>query len=73
MQWGDRWLATGGKPPLALVDAKSGTPVGGVAVRGKSDRPLSYREIRFAPGPGATTAIKAAIAGRNRKVLGEEG
>src|ERR1700728_3286399 len=53
MQWGDEWLAPSGKPPLALVDATTGTPIKDVAVRAKSDRPLSFRDIRFVAGPGA--------------------
>ena len=71
MQWGDRWLATAGKAPLALLDAAAGTPIRKLAVRGKSDRPLSFREVRFAPGPGANSAIKAVIDGRNKRVLEE--
>jgi DNA-binding HxlR family transcriptional regulator len=70
MQWGDRWLAVSGKAPLALLDAATGTPIKKLAVRGKSDRPLSFREVRFEAGPGATSTIKAAVEGRNKRILG---
>ncbi len=71
MQWGDRWLTPGGKPPLALIDAASGTPIEELAVRGRSDRPLSFRDVRFAPGPGATSTVRTVIEGRNKRILGE--
>src|ERR1700753_1516625 len=54
LQWGDRWLANGGKPPMALVEDGTGTPVEQIAVRGKGRKPLSFHDVRFAPGPGAT-------------------
>lgn len=72
MQWGDRWLAAQGKPPLTLVDAASGNPIRKVGVRGRSDRPLSFRNVRYVPGPGATAATRSAIETRNRKVLGDD-
>ncbi|SAK89170.1 HxlR family transcriptional regulator [Caballeronia hypogeia] len=72
MQWGDRWLAPNGKPPVALVDQASGQPVKSIAVQGKSGRSLSFRDVRFAPGPGATTRTQSVIENRNRRVLGEE-
>lgn len=72
MQWGDRWLAPNGKPPVALVDQASGKRVEPIAVRGKNGKALSFREVRFAPGPGATTTTRAVIENRNRRVLGDK-
>jgi DNA-binding HxlR family transcriptional regulator len=72
MQWGDRWLAQGGKPPIALVDKATGASIEPVAVHAKGGQLLSYRDVRFAPGPGATPRTQAVIEGRNRKVLGDE-
>lgn len=69
MQWGDRWLATNGKPPTLLVEDSTGRPVEPIQVRGKGGRPLSFRDVRFAPGPGATATTKAIIASRNERVL----
>src|SRR5689334_838587 len=33
MQWGDRWVAARGKPPVALLDDSTGRPVEAVAVQ----------------------------------------
>lgn len=70
MQWGDRWATPSGKPAVALVDDKSGQPIEPVVVRGKDGQPLSFHEVRFAPGPGATLNTHKVIADRNQKVLG---
>jgi DNA-binding HxlR family transcriptional regulator len=71
LQWGDRWLAPSGKPPLRLVDDATGSPLDEVAVRDKSGRALSFRDVRFAPGPGATSTTKTVIDNRNQRVLGK--
>lgn len=70
MQWGDRWCATNGKPPTALVEDKSGAPVETLVVRAKGGKALGYRDVRYAPGPGATANTQLVIAKRNSKVLG---
>ena len=72
MQWGDRWLAKNGKPPTLLVEDATGKPVQDVAVRGKSGRRLSFRDIRFAEGPGATITTQKVIEERNEKLLGSK-
>jgi DNA-binding HxlR family transcriptional regulator len=69
MQWGDRWLARDGKPPIALVEDATGAPVEPVTVRAGTGRSLSFHDVRFAPGPGATTHTQTVIEGRNQKVL----
>jgi DNA-binding HxlR family transcriptional regulator len=69
-QWGDKWLAPNGKPMVALVDDVTGAPVQLVTVRGADGRPLSYRDVRFAEGPGATATTQIVIANRNKRVLG---
>jgi len=53
MQWGDRWLVPDGKPPVALVEDATGAAVEAIVVRPKDGPPLSVRDVRFAPGPGA--------------------
>jgi len=70
MQWGDRWLAPNGKPPTALVDDAGGLPVEKVSVLSEDGRKLSFRDVRFAPGPGATATTAALIDNRNQRVLG---
>jgi DNA-binding HxlR family transcriptional regulator len=69
MQWGDKWLAPRGKPPLRLVENLSGRPIEKLSVRSKSGHGVSYKEIRYEPGPGATASTRAMIESRNRRVL----
>lgn len=70
-QWGDRWLFPDAKPPMAFIDDATGCPIEDVAVRGKDGQPLSFRNVRFAPGPGATSTTQALIERRNERVLGQ--
>ncbi len=71
MQWGDRWLSPKGKPPTALVEDATGQPIEQLTVRSKGGKPLSFHDVRFAPGPGATSTTHAVIEGRNTRVLGQ--
>ncbi|HEY4219475.1 MAG TPA: helix-turn-helix domain-containing protein [Gemmatimonadaceae bacterium] len=71
MQWGDRWLAKGSKPPTLLVEDVTDRPVDEIAVRGKGGRTLSPHDVRYAPGPGATSKTRALIDRRNERVLGK--
>lgn len=70
MQWGDRWSVGEGKPPVELFDATTGQPIEPIAVRNAEGKSLSYRDVRFAPGPGATERTHAVVERRNRRVLG---
>lgn len=69
MQWGDAWL-TQHRPPVTLVDAETLNPVQPIAVRDVDGRVLSYKDVRYALGPGATATTPAAVEGRNRRVHG---
>jgi len=69
-QWGDKWLAPNGKPPVDFVDDATGIPIAPMVVQSVDGRPLSFRDVRFAEGPGATDTTRGVIASRNRKVLG---
>jgi DNA-binding HxlR family transcriptional regulator len=69
-QWGDRWLVPDCKYPTEFVDDATGEPVEPIAVRATDGRPLTFRDVRYAPGPGATASTHAVIEDRNRKVLG---
>lgn len=68
MQWGDRWSHKG-NPPTLLVDDATGHPIQEIAVRGEDGRPLSFRDVRFAPGPAATATTHELIERRNSRVL----
>jgi len=71
MQWGDRWLCPKGKPPTALVEHSTGRAIETLTVHAKGGKALSFHEVRFARGPGATSVTQAVIDGRNERVLGE--
>ena len=71
MQWGDRWLTCDGKPPTALIEDATGAAIEPVTVRAQGGQPLTFRDVRFARGPGATAKTQALIDGRNKKVLGQ--
>ncbi len=70
MQWGDRWATPNKKPSVALVENATGRSIEAIKVRGKDGRPLSFRDVRFAEGPGATSTTRTVIENRNRRVLG---
>lgn len=70
MQWGDKWLAKGGRPLTCLVDDDTGTPIAPIAVKTQTGRPLSFRDVRYVPGPGATERTQDFIDTRNHRVLG---
>lgn len=67
---GNRWCTTGGKYPTALVEDETGAPIERITVHAKGSKALSYKDVRFARGPGATSTTDEVIARRNQKVLG---
>ena len=71
-QWGDRWLAKDRKPPSRFLEDATGEPIEKIRVRGKSGRTLSFRDVRYVPGPGATARSRLLIEERNQRVLGRK-
>lgn len=72
MQWGDRWVTATGKPPVTLVEDATGKPIEPMTVRSTDGQPLSFRDVRFTAGPGATSTTREVIAHRNDRVLDEQ-
>jgi len=72
LQWGDKWGLAENGPPVKLVEHGSGKALGPVGPASSSGRPLGLRDVRFEPGPGATSSTEAMVAARNRAVLGLE-
>lgn len=72
MQWGDKWLTSNGKPRIRLVDDVSGESIEPLGIRGPNGRDLTFRDVRYARGPGATDATNEVIDNRNQRVLGAE-
>ncbi|WP_258234612.1 hypothetical protein [Cupriavidus pinatubonensis] len=69
MRWGDRWATVKGKATVDLVEDATGKPIETMAVRSAEGQPLSFREVRFTAGPGATSTTKEVIVNRNARVL----
>jgi DNA-binding HxlR family transcriptional regulator len=72
MQWGDRWAGSGKEPPTVLVNDATGSPVGPMVVRDEDGRPLTFRDVRFVPGPGALDTTPSFVENRNQRVLGHK-
>lgn len=70
MQWGDKWVCQGEGQRIALVDDVNGKPVETMSVRASDGRQLSFKDVRFVEGPGATSTTHEVIADRNLRVLG---
>lgn len=59
MQWGDRFAACTGGPPVRVVDRASGAPIADIHVLSQDGRPLSGSEVRIVLGPGAVPMTRA--------------
>jgi DNA-binding HxlR family transcriptional regulator len=59
MQWGDRFAACAGGPPIKVVDRASGSPIADIRVLSQDGRPLGGGEVRIVPGPGAAPLTRA--------------
>ncbi len=71
-QWGDEWLDDESRQRLELVEKDTGLPVTRISVHTSDGQPLSLRDIRYVPGPGATDSTMELIQRRNARVLGDE-
>ncbi|WP_456821907.1 winged helix-turn-helix transcriptional regulator [Bradyrhizobium sp. USDA 4502] len=67
IQWGDQW-AFGGEGPLRILDAKEKKAIRPVTVQAADGRALSYTELRYRPGPGATEETLAQFASKAKRV-----
>ncbi len=59
MQWGDRFAACAGGPPVKVVERVSGTPIADIRVFSREGRPLTGADVRIVPGPGAGALTRA--------------
>jgi DNA-binding HxlR family transcriptional regulator len=62
MQWGDRFAAGPGGPPVRVVDRASGNEIARMRVMTPDGRPLKAVDVTMVPGPGAGAATKARFA-----------
>jgi len=61
MQWGDRWVVGAGNEPVQVLDAEARAPIQPIEVTAQTGKPLSIRDLRFLPGPGADAATRARL------------
>jgi len=61
-QWGDRWLSGAGREPVRLLERATGRPIQRLELRARSGERLTVAELRFAAGPGATTATRTRFS-----------
>ena len=69
MQWGDKWIE-GKNPQVTLVDSATNSPVQRIAVHSADGRELSFDQVKYAPGPGATENTQEIIDTRNKRMFG---
>ena len=72
-EWGDEWVFGEGKEPLVMRERTSGDRLPRTLVRNQEGRPVTRREIRAEPGPGADASTRRAFgADRARSVKGRD-
>jgi DNA-binding HxlR family transcriptional regulator len=67
MQWGDRFAACPGGPPVKVVDRESGVEIAEIRVMSRDGRALKAADVAMAPGPGAGPSTRARFAGERAK------
>jgi DNA-binding HxlR family transcriptional regulator len=53
-EWSDGWVFGRGHEPILIQDRRTGRRVPKMRVRASDGRPLSRRDLRAVPGPGAS-------------------
>ena len=53
-EWSDEWVFGRGREPIIILDRRTGRRVPKMRVRASDGRPLSRRDLRAVPGPGAS-------------------
>ena len=61
-EWSDEWIFGRGHEPIIVKDRRTGRRLRGLAVRDAEGRPLSRRDLRTEPGPGASKETIARFA-----------
>lgn len=67
MQWGDRWVSGSGNEPVIAVDRASGAAIEPMIVRSNSGRAVSFDELMYKPGRGATMATRECLLAKNKR------
>ena len=65
-EWSDDWVFGRGHEPAIVRDRRTGKRVPKLRVTDAEGRPLTRRDIRMEPGPGADDAIRRLLTPRPR-------
>ena len=66
MQWGDKWVVGRGGEPIRILDAEHRKQIRRIEVTSRDGRPLSIKQLRFRPGPGASPGLLKYFAEARR-------
>jgi DNA-binding HxlR family transcriptional regulator len=65
-EWSDEWVFGRGNEPVILTDRRTGRRLPKLQVTDADGRPLSRRDLRTLPGPGASKDTLRRLAPRQR-------
>src|SRR5215468_9101515 len=65
-EWSDEWVFGRGNEPVIVQDRRTGRRLPKLRVTAADGRPLSRRDLRTVPGPGASAATRRLLAPRAR-------
>jgi DNA-binding HxlR family transcriptional regulator len=63
-EWSDEWVFGRGREPLIMRDRKTGRRVPRMRVTDADGTPMTFRDLRAAPGPGASKETKRRLERR---------
>jgi len=64
-EWSDRWIYGEGAEPLVVLDRRTGERVPPLRILDAEGHPLSGRDLRPAPGPGADEHTRRLLSRRH--------
>jgi DNA-binding HxlR family transcriptional regulator len=64
--WSDDWVFGPGREPVIVKDRTTNRRIPKLRVTATDGRPLTRKDLRVVPGPGATAATARALAPRER-------
>ena len=72
-EWSDDWIFGRGHEPVIVRDRRTGRRVPKLRVCDADGRPLSRRDLRTLPGPGAGPELTARLTPRDQRGAAPEG
>lgn len=66
-EWSDDWVFGPGREPVIVKDRQSNRRIPKLRVTAADGRPLTRKDLRVVPGPGATAETVRALSPRERR------